>query len=152
MAMTMKPKILKDAPCQTIVHSGPQVDLYTLPIQTCWPLDTGPLITWGLVTTSDTPFTRHNNGIYRMQVITKNKLIVRWLPKRGGALDYLKWQQINPNKPFKIAVALGAEPATSSAAVTPIPDTLSEYTYSAILSGHKTELVKALSQDLLVSA
>ena len=148
----MSPKIVKKAPCQTIRLSGDDVDLNKLPIQTCWPEDAAPLITWPLVITKGPNKERHNLGIYRMQLIAKNRLIMRWLSHRGGALDFREWQAANPGEPYPVAVALGADPATTLGAVTPVPDTLSEYAFAGLLRGNKTELVKCLSNDLLVPA
>lgn len=150
--MAMSPKTVKSARCQDIVTEGSAVNLYDLPIQTCWPGDAGPLITWGLVTTQSPTSDRVNQGIYRQQVIAPNKVIMRWLSHRGGALDYAAWQQAHPGEKFPIAVTLGADPATILAAVTPVPDSLSEYAFAGLLRGHKTQLVKCLSHDLLVPA
>jgi 4-hydroxy-3-polyprenylbenzoate decarboxylase len=150
--LTMAPKKVKQAKAQVYVLSGKQVDLHDWPIQTCWPGDAGPLITWGLVITQGPEKKRTNLGIYRQQVIAKNRVIMRWLSHRGGALDFQQWQQQHPNKPFPIAVALGADPATTLAAVTPIPDNLSEYAFAGLLRGKKTELVKCHSHDLYVPA
>lgn len=150
--MNMAPKVIDRAPCQENILSQEQVDLNVLPIQTCWPEDVSPLITWPLVITQGPNKERQNLGIYRQQLVGKNKLIMRWLAHRGGALDFKEWQQTNPNQPFPIAVALGADPATTLGAVTPIPDTLSEYAFAGLLRGHKTELVKCISNDLLVPA
>jgi len=148
----MSPKVVKKAPCQEVVLEGDEVDLSKLPIQTCWPGDVGPLITWGLVVTKGTRKPRQNLGIYRQQVIAKNKVIMRWLSHRGGALDYRDWQEKNPGEPFPIAVALGADPATILGAVTPVPDTLSEYAFAGLLRGGKTEVVKCLGNELQVPA
>ncbi len=150
--LDMAPKIVKKAKCQQIVIDKDEVDLETLPIQTCWPEDAAPLITWGLVTTKGPNKKRQNMGIYRMQVIDKNRVIMRWLSHRGGALDYLEWQQTNPGEPFPVAVALGADPATTLAAVTPVPDSLSEHAFAGLLRGSKTELVKCKDSDLQVPA
>lgn len=148
----MAPKEVKKAPCQEIVLSGDEVDLGRYPIQTCWPGDVAPLITWALVITKGPLKERQNLGIYRQQVIAKNKVIMRWLAHRGGALDYLEWQQKHPNQPFPVAVALGADPATILGAVTPVPDTLSEYGFAGLLRGSKTEVVKCQTSDLQVPA
>jgi len=148
----MAPKIIKKPPCQQIVYHAEEVDLSMLPIQTCWPGDAGPLITWGLVTTRGPLKERQNLGIYRQQVIAKNRVIMRWLSHRGGALDFREWQQQNPDKPFPVTVTLGCDPATILAAVTPIPDSLSEYAFAGLLRGHKTELAKALLSDLQIPA
>ena len=150
--LNMAPKEIKKAPCQKIVHEKEDVDLGTIPVQTCWPGDVAPLITWGLVVTKGPEKERQNLGIYRQQVIAKNKVIMRWLAQRGGALDYREWQQKHPEEPFPIAVALGADPATILAAVTPVPDTLSEYGFAGLLRGSKTEVVKCALSDLQVPA
>jgi len=150
--LTMSPKVVSKAPCQEKVFEGDQVDLSQLPIQTCWPGDAAPLITWGLVTTKGPKQDRQNLGIYRQQLIAKNRLIMRWLSHRGGALDFQDWQQKHPGEDFPISVALGADPATILAAVTPIPDTISEYAFAGLLRGNKTKLVKCQSNDLMVPA
>lgn len=150
--MNMAPKVVNQAACQENILSAEQVDFAALPIQTCWPEDAGPLITWPLVVTKGPHKDRQNLGIYRQQVIGKNKVIMRWLSHRGGALDFKEWQQSNPDRPFPVAVALGADPATILGAVTPVPDTLSEYAFAGLLRGNKTELVKCISNDLLVPA
>ena len=123
---------------------GDDVDLGRLPVQTCWPGDAGPLITWGLVVTRGPHKKRQNLGIYRQQVIAPNKVIMRWLAHRGGALDYREHCDAHPGEPFPVAVALGADPATILGAVTPVPDTLSEYQFAGLLRGTRTELVKCL--------
>jgi len=148
----MSPRVVKKAPCQEVVLEGDEVDLGKLPIQTCWPGDVGPLITWGLVVTKGTRKPRQNLGIYRQQVIAKNKVIMRWLSHRGGALDFRDWQEKHPGEPFPIAVALGADPATILGAVTPVPDNLSEYAFAGLLRGGKTEVVKCLGSELQVPA
>jgi 4-hydroxy-3-polyprenylbenzoate decarboxylase len=150
--LNMAPKIVRSAPCQENIIRSSDVDLSKLPIQTCWPGDAGPLITWPLVITRGPNKDRQNLGIYRQQVIGKNKLIMRWLSHRGGALDFSEWQKAHPNKRFPIAVALGADPATILGAVTPVPDTLSEYAFAGLLRGSKTELIKCISNDLEVPA
>jgi 4-hydroxy-3-polyprenylbenzoate decarboxylase len=150
--LNMVPKELSKAPCQEIVCEGKDVDLGRLPIQTCWPGDIGPLITWGLTVTKGPHKTRQNLGIYRQQVIGPNKLIMRWLAHRGGALDFRDFCLANPGQPYPIAVALGADPATILGAVTPVPDTLSEYQFAGLLRGAKTEIVKCLSHGLQVPA
>lgn len=150
--MNMAPKVVKKAPCQQHVISGDDVDLSKLPIQTCWPGDAAPLITWPLVITKGPHKERQNLGIYRQQVIGRNKVIMRWLSHRGGALDFREWQQEHPDEPFPVAVALGADPATILGAVTPVPDTLSEYSFAGLLRGNKTEVVKCISNDLQVPA
>ncbi len=150
--LDMSPKTVAKAPCQQIERRGSEVDLAFLPIQTCWPEDAGPLVTWPLVITRGPHKKRQNLGIYRQQVIGPNKLIMRWLSHRGGALDFRDWQAAHPGQPFPVAVALGADPATILAAVTPIPDTLSEYAFAGLLRGAKTELVPARTVDLMVPA
>ncbi|MBU1215305.1 MAG: 4-hydroxy-3-polyprenylbenzoate decarboxylase [Gammaproteobacteria bacterium] len=150
--MTMSPKILSSAPCQEVVWEGADVDLSKLPIQHCWPGDVAPLITWGLVVTRGPNKTRQNLGIYRQQVLGPNKVIMRWLAHRGGALDFRDHCQKNPGQPFPISVVIGADPATILGAVTPVPDSLSEYQFAGLLRGSKTELVKCIGNDLQVPA
>lgn len=150
--LNMAPKVVSKAACQKVIVEGNDVDLSKLPIQTCWPGDAGPLITWALVVTKGPNKERQNLGIYRQQVIAKNKVIMRWLAHRGGALDYKDWQEKNPGEPFPVAVALGADPATILAAVTPVPDALSEYGFAGLLRGDKTEVVKCIGSDLQVPA
>ena len=144
----MKPAVQRNAPCQEVVLEGAEVDLGALPVQTCWPGDAGPLITWGLVVTRGpqsvaTPRLRQNLGIYRQQVIGKRQVIMRWLAHRGGALDFREFARANPGLPFPIAVALGADPATILGAVTPVPDSLSEYQFAGLLRGGRTEVVES---------
>ncbi len=150
--MSMGPKTLRSAPCQEVVLEGEAVDLDRLPIQHCWPGDVAPLVTWALVVTRGPHKTRQNLGIYRQQKLGRNRLIMRWLSHRGGALDFREWQQAHPGKPFPVAVALGADPATILGAVTPVPDTLSEYAFAGLLRGSRTELVKCGHADLEVPA
>ncbi|MBN6065789.1 4-hydroxy-3-polyprenylbenzoate decarboxylase [Aggregatibacter actinomycetemcomitans] len=150
--LNMPTKSLNKADCQQIVLSDEDVDLYKLPIMHCWKDDVAPLVTWGLTITKGPHKKRQNLGIYRQQLIGKNKLIMRWLSHRGGALDFQEWQQTHPNEPFPVSVALGADPATILAAVTPIPDSLSEYAFAGLLRGNKTEVVKSVSNDLEVPA
>jgi len=150
--LNMGPKVVKKAPCQEQVIEGDAIDLAEYPIQLCWPEDAAPLITWGLVVTKGPHKTRQNLGIYRQQVIGKNRVIMRWLSHRGGALDFKEWQQTHPGEPFPIAVVLGCDPATILGAVTPVPDTLSEYAFAGLLRGSKTELVKCIGSDLQVPA
>jgi 4-hydroxy-3-polyprenylbenzoate decarboxylase len=150
--LDMAPKKVSKAPCQEIVLEGEAVDLARLPAQTCWPEDAGPLITWGLTVTRGPEKPRQNLGIYRQQVIGRNRLIMRWLPHRGGALDFRDWQLRYPGKPFPVAVALGADPATTLAAVTPVPDTLSEYAFAGLLRGARTEVVACEHAELEVPA
>src|SRR5664279_4785484 len=150
--LDMAPKERSSGPCQDVVREGADVDLARFPVQTCWPGDAGPLITWGLTVTRGPTKTRQNLGIYRQQVIDRNKVIMRWLAHRGGALDFRDHCLANPGQPFPVAVALGADPATILAAVTPVPDSLSEYQFAGLLRGAKTELVKCLGSDLQVPA
>ena len=150
--LNMAPKVLRRAECQKVVLTGDEVDLSQIAIQTCWPDDAGPLITWALVVTKGPNKPRQNLGIYRQQVIGKNRVIMRWLSHRGGALDFREWQIEHPGEPFPVAVALGADPATILGAVTPVPDTLSEYAFAGLLRGEKTEVVKGLLSDLQVPA
>ncbi|WP_445355249.1 4-hydroxy-3-polyprenylbenzoate decarboxylase [Microbulbifer sp. EKSA008] len=150
--LNMGPKVVKGAVCQQIVLERDQVDLHQLPIQTCWPGDAAPLVTWPLVITRGPEKKRQNLGIYRMQLIGKNRLIMRWLSHRGGALDYRDWCKKHPGEPYPVAVALGADPATILGAVTPVPDTLSEYAFAGLLRGDKTEVTDALLSDLQVPA
>lgn len=150
--LSMAPKVKRSGPCQEIIIEGDDVDLGKLPIQTCWPGDAAPLITWGLTITRGPNKPRQNLGIYRQQVIARNKVIMRWLSHRGGALDYRDWCLKNPGQPYPVAVALGADPATILGAVTPVPDTLSEYAFAGLLRGSRTELVKAIGSDLQVPA
>lgn len=150
--LNMAPKLVSTPPCQDIVRIGDEIDLSDYPIQTCWPGDAAPLITWPLVITKGPFKERQNLGIYRQQVIAKNKVIMRWLAHRGGALDFKEWQHAFPGRPFPIAVALGADPATILAAVTPVPDSLSEYAFAGLLRGSKTEVAKCLLHDLQVPA
>ncbi|MSQ20178.1 MAG: 4-hydroxy-3-polyprenylbenzoate decarboxylase [Betaproteobacteria bacterium] len=150
--LNMAPKVVRSAACQDIVWEGKDIDLARLPIQTCWPGDVGPLITWGLVITRGPRKTRENLGIYRQQVIGRNRVIMRWLAHRGGALDYQDHCAAHPGEPFPVSVALGADPATMIGAVTPIPDALSEYQFAGLLRGGRTELVKAMGSELRVPA
>ncbi len=150
--LNMAPKVVSSAPCQEIVWEGKDVDLGRLPIQTCWPGDAGPLITWGLTVTRGPHKVRQNLGIYRQQVIAPNKIIMRWLAHRGGALDFRDFCLAHPGQPYPVAVALGADPATILGAVTPVPDSLSEYQFSGLLRGAKTEIISCLSHDLQVPA
>jgi 4-hydroxy-3-polyprenylbenzoate decarboxylase len=150
--LNMAPKELSSAPCQEIVWEGKDVDLSRIPIQTCWPGDVAPLITWGLTVTRGPNKPRQNLGIYRQQVIGANKVIMRWLAHRGGALDFREFSLTNPGKPYPLAVALGADPATILGAVTPVPDSLSEYQFAGLLRGSKTEVIKCIGNDLQVPA
>ncbi len=164
--LDMAPKTVRKAPCQERVIEGDDVDLSRWPVQTCWPGDAGPLITWGLVITEGprkrgesgaateegAAAPRLNLGIYRQQVIGRNRVIMRWLSHRGGALDFADWQRAHPGEPFPVAVALGADPATTLAAVTPVPDSLSEYAFAGLLRGSKTELTGCIGSALQAPA
>jgi 4-hydroxy-3-polyprenylbenzoate decarboxylase len=150
--LNMQAKELRHAPCQELMLAGEDIDLGRYPIQTCWPGDVGPLITWALVITRGPHKERQNLGIYRLQVLERNKVIMRWLAHRGGALDFRDWQAAHPGQPFPVAVALGADPATILGAVTPVPDTLSEYAFAGLLRGSKTEVAKARLSELRVPA
>jgi len=150
--LNMSPKVVSRPVCQEIVYRDEEVDLTKLPIQTCWPGDAAPLITWPLVITRGPHKERQNLGIYRMQLLGKNKLIMRWLSHRGGALDFREWQQEHPGERFPVSVALGADPATILGAVTPVPDTLSEYAFAGLLRGAKTEVSSSISNNLQVPA
>ncbi|HWP01376.1 MAG TPA: 4-hydroxy-3-polyprenylbenzoate decarboxylase [Methylococcus sp.] len=150
--LNMAPKELRNAPCQQEIYRGGEVDLGRYPVQTCWPGDAGPLITWALVITRGPRKDRQNLGVYRQQVIARNKTLMRWLAHRGGALDFRDWQAERPGEPFPVAVALGADPATVLGAVTPIPDTLSEYAFAGLLRGARTEVAPCLLSDLQVPA
>jgi 4-hydroxy-3-polyprenylbenzoate decarboxylase len=150
--LNMPVKQIKNPACQEVVIEGDDVDLDKLPIQTCWPGDKAPLVTWALAVTRGPEKERQNLGIYRMQKIGKNKLIMRWLAHRGGALDYREFQKRFPGKPYPVAIALGADPATTLGAVTPVPDTLSEYAFAGLLRGEKTQVAKCLGNDLQVPA
>ena len=150
--LSMEPRAVTRAPCQEVVLEGPEVDLGRFPVQTCWPGDAAPLITWGLTVTRGPNRRRQNLGIYRQQVLARNKVIMRWLPQRGGALDYRDHCLAHAREPFPVAVALGADPATLLGAVTPVPDTLSEYQFAGLLRGSKTEIVRCLTHELQVPA
>ena len=150
--LAMQPKLVSSAPCQALIREGKDVDLGALPVQTCWPGDAGPLITWGLTVTRGPHKARQNLGIYRQQVIAPNRVIMRWLAHRGGALDFRDHPLARPGQPYPVAVALGADPATTLAAVTPVPDSLGEYQFAGLLRGGRTEVVKCLGSDLQVPA
>ena len=142
---SMRPSQVSKAPCRQVVVEGDAIDLATLPVQTCWPEDAGPLITWGLVVTRGPQGlpgsrSRQNLGIYRQQVIGRRQVVMRWLAHRGGALDFREFALRRPGQPFPIAVALGADPATILGAVTPVPDSLSEYQFAGLLRGSRTEV------------
>ena len=150
--MAMAPREVRSAPCREVVLEGEAVDLGQWPVQTCWPEDAGPLITWALVVTRGPHGGRQNLGIYRQQVIGRNRVIMRWLAHRGGALDFRAWREARPEEPFPVAVALGADPATTLAAVTPIPDSLSEYAFAGLLRGGRTEVVRVAGGGLQAPA
>ncbi|GAM57107.1 3-polyprenyl-4-hydroxybenzoate carboxy-lyase [Vibrio ishigakensis] len=150
--LNMPVKRLRKAPCQEIIWQGDEVDLDKVPVMSCWPEDVAPLLTWGLTITKGPNQKRQNLGIYRQQKLGKNKVIMRWLAHRGGALDLRDWTEKNPGKPFPVSVAFGADPATILGAVTPVPDTLSEYAFAGLLRGKKTEVVRSVSNDLDVPA
>lgn len=151
-ALHMQLKESRHGACQQVIVDKKSVDLAQLPVQWCWPEDAGPLITWPLVVTKGPLKPRLNVGVYRLQVIGRNRVIVRWLSHRGGALDYQAWQKKYPKKPFPISVVIGADPAMLLAAVTPIPDTLSEYSYAGLLRGARTNLVNCIGNTLKVPA
>lgn len=150
--LNVAPNVKKSAPCQQVVIEEDDVDLSMFPIQTCWPEDVAPLLTWPLVITKGPEKDRQNLGIYRMQLLGPNKLIMRWLSHRGGALDFKEFQQANPGQAFPVSIAIGADPATILATVTPVPDTLSEYAFAGLLRGSKTDVVKSLTNELQVPA
>ena len=150
--LNMPVKHRSSAPCQELIFKDDEVDLRQLPIMHCWPGDVAPLLTWGLTITKGPYKDRQNIGVYRLQLLGKNKLIMRWLSHRGGALDFAEWQQAHPNEKFPVSIAIGADPATILSAVTPIPDTLSEYAFAGLLRNSRTEVVKSLSNELEVPA
>lgn len=150
--LDMAPKSINKGACQQVVIEGDLVNLASLPVQTCWPEDVAPLLTWGLTITKGPLKERQNIGIYRQQILARNKIIMRWLAHRGGALDFRDWQQHHPDEPFPVAVALGADPATMLAAVTPIPDSLSEFAFAGLLRGSRSELVSCITHGLKVPA
>ncbi|SUZ69173.1 uncharacterized protein METZ01_LOCUS22027 [marine metagenome] len=150
--LNVSPNVKKSAVCQDVVIEARDVDLSMFPLQTCWPGDVAPLVTWPLVITRGPQKERQNLGIYRMQPIARNKLIMRWLSHRGGALDFGDWQKKYPREAFPVSVAIGADPATILATVTPVPDTLSEYAFAGLLRGSKTNVAKSLTNDLQVPA
>jgi 4-hydroxy-3-polyprenylbenzoate decarboxylase len=149
---SMLPKVINNAPVHEVIYKSDEVDLYSMPIWRCHPDDVAPLITWGLVVTKGPYKKRQNLGIYRQQVIAKNKVIMRWLSHRGGAIDYLEHCRQNPDQPYPVSVVLGCDPATILGAVTPVPDSLSEYQFAGLLRGSRTELTKCLLSDLQVPA
>ena len=148
----MRPKMEKHAAVHEIILEGDDVDLTQLPIQHCWPGDIAPLLSWGLVVTKGPNKARQNLGIYRQQLLGRNKLIMRWLAHRGGALDFRDHCLAHPNTPFPISVVLGCDPATILGAVTPVPDTLSEYQFAGLLRHGRTVLTKCIGNDLTVPA
>lgn len=150
--LNIRPNVKRSAPFQDVVIEEGNIDLAALPIQTCWPGDAGPLVTWPLVITRGPNQDRQNLGIYRMQLIGRNRLIMRWLSHRGGALDFRDWQVAHPGEAFPVSIAIGADPATTLATVTPIPDTLSEYAFAGLLRGEKTDVVTCGTNDLQVPA
>ena len=149
---SMAPATVRRPPCQQVVWEGDEVDLTRLPIQHCWPGDVAPLVTWGLTITRGPLKKRQNLGIYRQQLLSKNQLIMRWLSHRGGALDFADHCRLHPGQPYPVAVAIGADPATILGAVTPVPDTLSEYQFAGLLRGARTEVAPALGVPLQVPA
>ena len=150
--LNMPVKRRSSAPCQELIFKDDKVDLTQLPIMHCWPEDVAPLVTWGLTVTKGPHKERQNIGVYRLQLLGKNKLIMRWLSHRGGALDFAEWQKSHPNENFPVSIAIGADPATILSAVTPVPDTLSEYAFAGLLRNSRTEVVKSLSNELEVPA
>jgi 4-hydroxy-3-polyprenylbenzoate decarboxylase len=153
-AMTMRPKTVKSAPVHDVVLTGDDIDLNKLPVQGCWPGEPAPLMTWPLVVTKGLGNSReddYNLGIYRMQVLNKSQTLMRWLKHRGGAQHFRRWKQ-QKSEPLPVAVVLGADPATILAAVTPVPDTLSEYQFAGLMRGKKTELVDCKTVPLKVPA
>jgi 4-hydroxy-3-polyprenylbenzoate decarboxylase len=153
--MGMRPQIVKRAPVQEVVLTGEDIDLNALPIQTCWPGEPAPLITWPLVVTkgpSDAREDDFNLGIYRMQVLGRDRAIMRWLAHRGGAQHYRRWKESGRPDALPACAVLGADPGLILAAVTPVPDTLSEYQFAGLLRGAKAELVAAKTQPLMVPA
>ena len=153
--MGMRPKTVKSAPVQEVVLTGDRIDLTKLPVQGCWPGEPAPLITWPLIVTkgpSDSREDDYNLGIYRMQVLSKNRTIMRWLAHRGGAQHHRRWKAGGKREPLPAAAVLGADPGLILAAVTPVPDTLSEYQFAGLLRGQKAELVQAKTVPLLVPA
>ncbi|HEY5623566.1 MAG TPA: UbiD family decarboxylase [Gammaproteobacteria bacterium] len=150
--LKMAPRVSRTGPCQEVVFEGDAVDLAMWPVQTCWPDDAGPLITWGLTTTRGPLSERQNLGVYRQQVIGRNRVIMRWLAHRGGATDYAAWRRKHPDEPFPVAVSIGADPATLLAAVTPIPDTISEYAFAGLLRGARSQLTTSRGSTLKIPA
>jgi 4-hydroxy-3-polyprenylbenzoate decarboxylase len=154
-AMDMRPKIVTRAPVQEVVLKGADIDLGRLPIQTCWPGEPAPLITWPLVVTrgpSDEAEDDFNLGVYRMQVVGRDRTLMRWLAHRGGAQHYRRWIAAGRPNALPACAVIGADPGTILAAVTPTPETLSEYRFAGLLRGASVELVAAKTQPLLVPA
>lgn len=152
--MSLSPKTVKKAPCQEIIYKGDDVDITKLPIQGCWPNEPAPLITWPLIVTKGPTDAREDNfnlGIYRMQRLGKNKTIMRWLKHRGGAQHHHRWKETKKD-PLPAAAVIGCDPATILGAVTPVPETLSEYQFAGLLRGKKTELVDCVTVPLKVPA
>lgn len=143
-------KKFKYAPCQEIILKKKQINLFKIPIMHCWPKDIAPVITWGITITKSLKTSRYNLGVYRQQLLKKNKLIMRWLPNRGGALDFLEWKNQYPNKPFPVSVSLGANPGLILSSITPIPNSISEYAFAGLLSGFRQEVVKCISNSMEV--
>jgi 4-hydroxy-3-polyprenylbenzoate decarboxylase len=153
--LQMRPATVKSAPVQDVVLTGGDIDLDQLPIQTCWPGEPAPLITWPLVVTKGPSQAREddfNLGIYRMQVIGRDRTIMRWLAHRGGAQHHARWKKAGKREPLPACAVLGADPGTILAAVTPVPDTLSEYQFAGLLRGAKVDLVAAKTVPLMVPA
>lgn len=153
--MSMRPNTVKKAPVQEVVLTGDQIDLTQLPIQTCWPGEPAPLITWPLVVTKGPSTDReddYNLGIYRMQVLGKDRTIMRWLAHRGGAQHHRRWKAAGRPEPLPACAVIGADPGTILAAVTPVPDTLSEYQFAGLMRGAKVDLVPAKTVPLMVPA
>jgi 4-hydroxy-3-polyprenylbenzoate decarboxylase len=155
--MAMKPRTVGNAPCQEIVLTGRDIDLGRLPVQTCWPGEPAPLITWPLIVTQG-PNPKgdkqdsFNLGIYRLQVTGRNTTLMRWLKHRGGAQHHQRWKGSGKREPLPVAAVIGADPGTLLAAVTPVPDTLSEYQFAGLLRGKKVELVDCKTVPLKVPA
>jgi 4-hydroxy-3-polyprenylbenzoate decarboxylase len=155
--MAMKPRTVGSAPCQEVVLTGRDIDLGRLPVQTCWPGEPAPLITWPLIVTQG-PNPKgdkqdsFNLGIYRLQVTGRNTTLMRWLKHRGGAQHHQRWKGAGKREPLPVAAVIGADPGTILAAVTPVPDTLSEYQFAGLLRGKKVELVDCKTVPLKVPA
>jgi 4-hydroxy-3-polyprenylbenzoate decarboxylase len=153
--MSMRPSVVKKAPVQEVVLKGADIDLTKLPIQTCWPGEPAPLITWPLVVTKGPSQDREddfNLGVYRMQVLGRDRTVMRWLAHRGGAQHHRRWKAAGKPEPLPACAVIGADPGTILAAVTPVPDTLSEYQFAGLMRGAKVELVAAKTVPLMVPA